>query len=600
MAAIVVERSVDCGSEAAALWCVITDTERMNRAIGLGPIELLPNDDGSAARYLVRTVSGGFPLEYEERPFEWVENERFAVRRVVRRGAAREMINSFELEPLERGTRLKIRLEVDPKIRLLSPFIRSTMKRFAGRLAEEFQQIDTDLRAGKSATFREGGGRAKTDALARASQSLRERVTKDHEAIAELLVSLIEQAPDVVVDRIRPFELAEQHQIDRRAMLATCLQAVMAGLLEMSWDIVCPSCRTAADRLASLADIGDMGHCQLCEITFDLELDRVIEATFRPAPNLRVVDAGPYCVGGPARTPHVVSQAIVAAGATITIKAPVKAGRYRLFVRGGTSCALTVESGGAAQAALELAAEPVLPEELRLLPAAPITVTQAGGSERHVKIERLDWKSLAATAHDVSTLGDFRRLFSSQVLRPGARLRVGRIALLFTDLTGSTKLYRDAGDAQAFAVVQDHFDLLARIVDEHHGAIVQPTGDAIMGAFVEEADAVRAAIAMHRAFKSFRESHAVATTCHLKAGIYAGACYCFTANGVLDYFGQSVNVAARLQGKAEGGDLVLTADAAERAEKEGWLGDATISARFVTDLKGFGEISAARILVDPP
>ncbi len=597
--AIVVERHVDCASEPAALWCVITDTERMNRAIGLGPIELLPNDDGTAARYLVRTVSGGFPLEYEERPFEWVENERFAVRRVVRRGAARVMINSFELAPQDRGTKLTIRLEVDPKLRLLSPFIRATMKRFASKLADEFQQIDADLRAGKSGAFRDGGGRVRGDALARARQSLRERVGKEHEAVAELLVSLIEDAPDAVIDRIRPFEIADQHKIDRRAMLATCLQAVLAGLFEMSWDIVCPSCRTAADRLASLADIGDSGHCQLCDITFDLELDRVVEATFRPAPNLRVVDAGPYCIGGPARTPHVVAQAIVAPDAAIQLKAPQKPGRYRLFVRGGTSCPLTVDADGADDASLALAAEPELPSELRLKPGAPIAVSQQGGDERHVKIERLDWKSLAATAHDVSTLGDFRRLFSSQVLRPGARLRVGRIALLFTDLTGSTKLYRDAGDAQAFAVVQDHFDLLARIVDEHHGAIVKTMGDAIMGAFVEEADAVRAAVAMHRAFRGFRAEHEAARDCYLKAGVYAGACYCFTANGVLDYFGQSVNVAARLQGKAEGGDLVLTSEAAERADADGWLDGAPIAARFVTELKGFGEIAAARILVDP-
>src|SRR5207302_11366104 len=174
-------------------------------------------------------------------------------------------------------------------------------------------------------------------------------------------------------------------------------------------------------------------------------------------------------------------------------------GKYRLFVRGGASASLVVAADGAAEAAMELGARPSMPEELRLVPAAPIALTQDGGSERHVKIERVDWKSLAATAHDVATLSEFRRQFSSQVLRPGARLRVGKTSLLFTDLTGSTKLYRDAGDAQAFAVVQDHFDLLSRIVAEHHGALVKTMGDAVMAAFVEEADAVRASIAMHRA-----------------------------------------------------------------------------------------------------
>jgi class 3 adenylate cyclase len=580
---------------------VITDTERLNRAIGLGPIALEPNDDDSAARYLVRTTSGGFPLEYEERPYEWVENERFAVRRVVRRGAAREMVNVFELEPHGAGTRIKIRLEVEPKLGLLSPFIRATMKRFAARIGDELAHIDRELQNGKSATFRDGHGRARGDALARAASALRQRVSEEHRGAAELIVSLIEHAPDAVVDRIRPFELAQQHRLDRRAVLATCLQAVQAGLLEMSWDLVCPSCRTAADRLSSLADIGDQGHCQLCDIRFDLELDRVVEATFRPAANLRAVDAGPYCIGGPARTPHVVAQSIVAPGGAVSMKAPVKPGRYRLFVRGGSSCSLHVDSEGDGETHVQLAAaEGELPEDLHLAPGARIDVAQDGGGERHVKIERVDWKSLAATAQDVATLGDFRRLFSSQVLRPGTRLRVSRVALLFTDLTGSTKLYRDAGDALAFAVVQDHFDLLSRVVDRHHGAIVKTMGDAIMAAFVEEADAVRAAMAMHDEFGRFRRSHERARDCYLKIGVYAGACYCFTANGVLDYFGQSVNIAARLQGKANGGDVVLTADAADRAAGDGWLGDAPIAERFVTELKGYGEISAARIVVDSP
>ncbi len=601
MAAIVVERAVDLGSEPSALWCIITDTERLNRAIGMGRIELLPNDDDSAARYLVRTVSGGFPVEYEERPYEWVENERFSVRRVMRRGAARVLVTAFEMAPLERGTRLTIRLEVDPKSVLLRPFIALTMKRFAAKMADEFVRIDADLRAGKEAGYSDGGGMARVDALARAKRALMERVGQAGDArAAELLVSLVENAPDAVVDRIRPFELAERHGVAPRAMLATCMQGVLAGLLEMSWDIVCPSCRTASDRLATLAELGSDGHCQLCDITFELELDRAVEATFRPAPNLRSVDAGPYCIGGPARTPHVVAQSIIGPGAELTLKAPANPGKYRLFVRGGTSASLIVTADGARDAAMELGSEPALPEELRLVPAAPIALSQNAGPERHVKIERVDWKSLAATAHDVATLADFRRQFSSQVLRPGARLRVGKTALLFTDLTGSTKLYRDAGDAQAFAVVQDHFDLLSGIVAAHHGAIVKTMGDAIMASFVEEADGVRAAVAMHRAFAKFRAEHVAAPDCFLKIGLYAGACYCFTANGVLDYFGQSVNVAARLQGKAQGGELVLTDETADRAARDGWLGGAPISERFVTELKGFGDIAAARVAVDPP
>jgi hypothetical protein len=75
---VFVERVVELSSERRQLWCAIGDTERMNRAVGLGTLRVSPNEDASAARYVVRTVSAGFALEYEERPFEWTENEHFA------------------------------------------------------------------------------------------------------------------------------------------------------------------------------------------------------------------------------------------------------------------------------------------------------------------------------------------------------------------------------------------------------------------------------------------------------------------------------------------------------------------------------------------
>lgn len=85
----------------------------------------------------------------------------------------------------------------------------------------------------------------------------------------------------------------------------------------------------------------------------------------------------------------------------------------------------------------------------------------------------------------------------------------------------------------------------------------------------------------------------------LKLGIYEGACYAVTANGLLDYFGQTVNVAARLQGQAGGGELVVTAALAERAEAEGWLGGATVTARYDAQLKGVAApVQAARIVFE--
>src|SRR5450432_3804764 len=103
MALVVVERHLDLRSDRASLWRAVGDTERLNRAIGLGRLELQPQSDASAARFVVRTISAGMSLEYEERPFQWVEGERFSVRRVLHSGVLTRMEHSFTLESLTDG-----------------------------------------------------------------------------------------------------------------------------------------------------------------------------------------------------------------------------------------------------------------------------------------------------------------------------------------------------------------------------------------------------------------------------------------------------------------------------------------------------------------
>jgi adenylate cyclase len=75
-------------------------------------------------------------------------------------------------------------------------------------------------------------------------------------------------------------------------------------------------------------------------------------------------------------------------------------------------------------------------------------------------------------------------------------------------------------------------------------------------------------------------------TSDLKLGVYSGPCFAVTANGVLDYFGQTVNIAARLQSQAEAGDLILPEQLADSAAAAGWLADTRVTQRFTATVKG--------------
>ncbi|MBI3206530.1 MAG: hypothetical protein HYZ29_33645 [Myxococcales bacterium] len=597
--AVVVERVVACRADAGALWPLVTDTERLNRAVGLGRLALSPNDDASAARHVVTTVSGGFPLEYEERPYEWIEPTRFSVRRDVRRGLVTQLLNEFELAPRTGGgTNVTVRVGAQPKFGVIAPVLRLQVGRFVGRIADYIEQIDGALAAGGRA-LASAAGSVDGSVLDRLAAPYLESLPGPAQSAGKQLVDLIRSGSDVDVDRIRPFELAETWGIDRNVMLAACLHAVSAGLLELCWDLICPSCRTASERSQSLTDLGAHAHCQLCDISFDLDLDQAVEATFRPTAGIRTVDEGPYCIGGPARTPHVLAQTVLPASGQVELSAPSKPGRYRLFVRGGPAAILRVGAGGAKSLSATASATTLEPAQADLEPGARIVVSQEDPRERHVKLERVDFTQTAATAHHVSMLPEFRRQFAREVLRPGLSLRIARVALLFTDLTGSTALYTAVGDARAFRVVQAHFELLDRVVAEHSGTVVKTIGDAVMAAFIREEDAVRAGAAMHAEFRAFRRSEADAGDLSLKVGVFAGPCYVVTANGVLDYFGQTVNVAARLQGAAQGGELVLPKALADSARTLGWLDTPCVPETFAAELKGLSEpLTAARIALD--
>src|SRR6185437_11706126 len=174
-----------------------------------------------------------------------------------------------------------------------------------------------------------------------------------------------------------------------------------------------------------------------------------------------------FCIGGPARTPHVLAQHIVASGEETTFDAPSAPGRYRLFARGGARASIEVAEGGDERASLRAGEESMVPAEVRVRRGAALGVRNDCGDERHVKLERLEYASAAATAHELATLEEFRALFSNELLKRETPLKVARCAILFSDLTGSTALYSDVGDAAAFRLVDDHFDLLRETVAKH-------------------------------------------------------------------------------------------------------------------------------------
>jgi class 3 adenylate cyclase len=172
--------------------------------------------------------------------------------------------------------------------------------------------------------------------------------------------------------------------------------------------------------------------------------------------------------------------------------------------------------------------------------------------------------------------------------------------VLFTDLKGSTELYERVGDLVAYDIVRRHFGVLAEVVREHDGAIVKTIGDAVMATFSTPEDGLRAALAMHDAMARFNQAQK-REELMVKIGLHDGPCLAVTLNERLDYFGQTVNIAARVQALAGTKSIFVTAPVVERAGVRNLLGERRIEPRARTaELKGISEaVTVYEIPVGP-
>ncbi len=574
-----------------ALWPLVTDTDRFNRDSGLPPVEdaRAPGETLPNARRRLGFRVKGFRLEWEELPFEWLRPSRFGVVRRYSRGPVREMRVLALLESSGKGrTSLTYDVVVVPRGilgRLATPIQIGILSRV--RFKRTFERYAREATAAPSPAVPKRRPRGASRSL-----PLKRRLSEEGvpDAIAERLLDHVLRADDRSLARIRAYELADLWELDRRAVLSACLRATRCGLLDMRWNILCPACRGVTDGADTLRKLHTgAAHCETCRIEFSPDFDQAVEITFRPTPAVRRVEAPRFCVAGPQVTPHVEVQQLLAPGEVREVSALLHEGRHRaraFGIEGGPS--FRVEHGAGAEIELAVRDGAWSPTGETVAPHAHVLLANHTGEERLFVVERISWADTAATAAEVTALAEFRDLFASEVLEVGSYARVGSLAVLFTDLKGSTSMYRTVGDAAAFGRVMHHFDLLRDAVLAEDGAVVKTIGDAVMAVFRTPVEAVRAALRAHRALAAPDE--AVPAPLVLKVGVHYGPCISVTQNERLDYFGTTVNVAARLEGLSSGRDVVLSDDVRRDLDVERLLSREGASLSSLrTEIRGLDE-----------
>jgi class 3 adenylate cyclase len=444
-------------------------------------------------------------------------------------------------------------------------------------------------------------------------------------AVTASLKSLVETGDDRSLNRINPIVFAARSGHQEEAAITTLIHAARLGLFELSWNVLCPGCGGVLEAGGTLRSLSHHDYfCSLCAGSYEPTLDELVEVTFTVNSRTRRIVAH-----DPETLPLPEYMRQIFWGSGVDLPEDVGALMNELTLD-------AIELAPGEKAAMSL----TLPEGF-IIAFDPVTHTtlflevsgQATHERRNVSLvfsefhanagkltlqpgpARISFENKSArrtlpglwiagdamhhvlgarrpflTATRLLTNQTFRDLYRSGTLDKDQRFKITNLTILFTDLRGSTALYDRVGDLAAFDLVRDHFSALLTTVAAEGGAVVKTIGDAVMATFPTPERAVRAAMKMRGAMREINEARG-SEDLALNIGLHEGPCLAVMLDERQDYFGQTVNVAARVQGLADPSAILVTKPIVDSAEVTRLVSEAgmAVKERQLYSLRGVSE-----------
>jgi class 3 adenylate cyclase len=412
--------------------------------------------------------------------------------------------------------------------------------------------------------------------------------------VAAAIAELVASGHDGALHRLNVIEFAAARDLPLDRVVDAFVHASKLGLFDMSWNLLCPGCGGVLDASSGARGVRDKYDCNLCATAYTPTLDDMVEVSFTVSPSVRRIrqhdpdslsateyyrdmffQQGLVVPGGDAWStfmsevsleneaiaPHervvlsmnlpaefiIVFDPVTHSSAFIDVKGePVRERRDVL---------VALQFGTSGTTRLEMAPGPVRltlqnATERRVIPGVFVA-----GDRFH---DLFHHRRSFFTAKHLLSNQTFRDVYRTDMLAVDQKLAISNLTFLFTDLKSSTELYERVGDLVAYDLVQKHFRVLTDVVRGNGGAVVKTIGDAIMATFPTPERGLGAALGMRDAMVAFNQSTEKEDLL-VKIGLHAGPCLAVTLNDRLDYFGSTVNIAARVQGLADA-QTILTTD----------------------------------------
>jgi len=455
------------------------------------------------------------------------------------------------------------------------------------------------------------------------------------------LERFIRNADDYDLFRVNPIQYASANDLTEADGIELFVHAAKVGLFEMDWLLICAYCPQVAGSFRELDQVHPRFQCAFCNALNEVALDDYIQVTFTVASGVRDIafrhpeklSVEDYYLGynfaKGFKAPHGMTHEQLVAALSRgfadleahqrrSFNFEITAGRFEVLDLNHKLLLVFFANGEAAEPQSMLVqlesgrfVVPDRPTEPRdmVLGDGRFSFRQAAdlspgkhtiqienrtsergrfwflqypfGFEPHlVEYEPfLSGKRLLLTS-------SFGELYKTQLVDDAESLTVSDITYLFTDLKESTPLYERVGDVNAYFLVRQHFDILNKVIRRRSGTIVKTIGDAVMAGFERPQDAVRAAIEMIEELSRFNQT--ASRPLGLKVGVHRGRAIAVRLNDRIDYFGQDVNIAARVQGLADVNEICITETVMGAPAVNDIVGNRVVS-RSYENLKGVGQ-----------
>jgi class 3 adenylate cyclase len=421
------------------------------------------------------------------------------------------------------------------------------------------------------------------------------RNSADPEVVAAI-EALIRDGEDRHLCRINVLNFAGKRGLNEERAISGFLHASRLGLFALAWNVLCPGCGGVLDANQQLRSVHKEAYdCALCACGYEPTLDEMVEVAFTVNPRVRRIAA---------HDPAIASALGVFPADLLGLRRRSARDRIRGVAGKITIDAIELPPGEKAQMSLQMPAEFLIVFEpvthaahfidvkgeptrerqnlalvYNKVHAPTVTTEMQPGPLRLSLDNRSDVRVLPSvwiashTLHDLLgkrkpfltakrllTNQTFRDIYRTDTLDVDQGLKITSLTFLFTDLKGSTELYDRVGDIVAYDLVREHFRVLNEIVASEAGAVVKTIGDAVMATFPTPDRALAAALRMRESVRQIKNDLLI------KIGIHEGPCLAVTLNDRLDYFGQTVNIAARVQGLADSRAIFATKSVVENPQ----------------------------------